>query len=97
MGWLGYCRLRDGRRLAIHLMLQEDVANAFLSDKALRLLSRILVARPRSLAGTRLYREVDPNDEPAAQRAPQSAANGHSNGHAPAMIESAPVEVRADA
>jgi hypothetical protein len=50
-----------GRRLALHLMVQPDVAAAFLSDPILRdqgLLSRLLVAAPESLAGKRAWREV---------------------------------------
>lgn len=51
-----------GRRLAVHLMVQPGVADAFLSHDVLRdqgLLSRILVASPESLAGKRKW-------EPAA-------------------------------
>jgi hypothetical protein len=54
-----------GRRLAMHLMLQPGAAGSFLSNEALRdqgLLSRVLVAWPESLAGTRLYREQHPKD-----------------------------------
>jgi Protein of unknown function (DUF3987) len=50
-----------GRRLALHLMVQPDVAAAFLSDPILRdqgLSSRLLVASPESLAGKRAWREV---------------------------------------
>jgi hypothetical protein len=49
-----------GRRLALHLMVQPDAAAAFLSDPILRdqgLLSRLLIAAPESLAGSRLYHE----------------------------------------
>lgn len=49
-----------GRRLAAHLMIQPDAAAAFLADPILRdqgLLSRLLVAAPESLAGTRAYRQ----------------------------------------
>jgi hypothetical protein len=49
-----------GRRLALHLMVQPDVATTFLSDPILRdqgLLSRMLVAAPESLAGKRIWRE----------------------------------------
>jgi hypothetical protein len=55
-----------GRRLSLHLMVQPDAAAAFLSDPVLRnqgLLSRILVAQPDSVAGTRLYRNTDTADE----------------------------------
>ena len=54
-----------GRRLALHVMIQPDVAAAFLCDESLRdqgLLSRILIAAPASLAGTRTYRAPDPKD-----------------------------------
>jgi Protein of unknown function (DUF3987) len=50
-----------GRRLALHLMVQPDVATAFLSDPILRdqgLLSRLLVAAPESLSGKRIWREA---------------------------------------
>jgi Protein of unknown function (DUF3987) len=49
-----------GRRLALHLMVQPDAAAAFLSEPILRdqgLLSRLLVAAPETLAGTRSWRE----------------------------------------
>jgi Protein of unknown function (DUF3987) len=49
-----------GRRLALHLMVQPDAAAAFLSDPILRdqgLLSRLLIAVPESLAGTRIWKE----------------------------------------
>jgi hypothetical protein len=51
-----------GRRLALHLMIQPDVALDFLGDEVLRgqgLLSRILVAAPVSIAGTRMFKEPD--------------------------------------
>ena len=57
-----------GRRLATHLMIQPNAAALFLADEVLRdqgLLSRVLVAAPDSLAGSRLYREPDPADEAA--------------------------------
>ncbi|MDI9849989.1 YfjI family protein [Rhodoblastus sp. 17X3] len=56
-----------GRRLALHLMVQPDAAAAFLSDPILRdqgLLSRLLIAAPETLAGSRLYHE--PTEEMAA-------------------------------
>jgi hypothetical protein len=49
-----------GRRLALHLMVQPDVAAAFLSEPILRdqgLLSRLLIAAPESLAGTRTWKD----------------------------------------
>lgn len=57
-----------GRRLSMHLMVQHEVAAHFLSDDLLHdqgLLSRILVAAPESIAGTRLYHTVSPEDEQA--------------------------------
>jgi hypothetical protein len=59
-----------GRRLSLHLMVQPDAAATFLGNATLRdqgLLSRVLVAAPGSMAGTRLYRDVDPRDEAAIQ------------------------------
>jgi hypothetical protein len=49
-----------GRRLALHLMVQPDVAAAFLSEPILRdqgFLSRLLVAAPETLAGKRMWHE----------------------------------------
>jgi hypothetical protein len=56
-----------GRRLALHLMVQPDAAAGFLSEPILRdqgLLSRLLIAAPETLAGSRLYHE--PAEEMAA-------------------------------
>ena len=58
----------DGRRLAAHLMVQPEVAALFLNDPVLKdqgLLSRILIAAPVSIAGTRLYKETSAADEAA--------------------------------
>jgi Protein of unknown function (DUF3987) len=58
--------LLNGRRLALHVMIQPEAAQAFLSDSLLRsqgLLSRILVAAPATLAGQRLYREADARND----------------------------------
>jgi hypothetical protein len=55
-----------GRRLSLHLMVQPDAAATFLSDPVLRnqgLLSRVLVAHPDSIAGTRVYRNTEAADE----------------------------------
>lgn len=49
-----------GRRLCVHLMVQPDIAGKLLANKAVRsqgLLSRILPVAPKSLKGTRFYRE----------------------------------------
>jgi hypothetical protein len=52
----------------MHLMLQPDAATEFLSHPVLRdqgLLSRMLVAAPESLAGSRMYREASPEEDAA--------------------------------
>lgn len=57
-----------GRRLSMHLMVQPETAAKFLSDKLLRdqgFLSRVLVASPDSIAGTRFYREPSDQDNAA--------------------------------
>jgi hypothetical protein len=49
-----------GRRLAVHLMIQPDAATVFLSEPILRdqgFLSRLLIAAPETLAGTRAWKE----------------------------------------
>jgi hypothetical protein len=60
-----------GRRFAFHMMIQPGAAVPFLCDPLLRdqgLLSRMLVAAPASLAGTRMARTVDEHDEAAIRR-----------------------------
>jgi hypothetical protein len=57
-----------GRRLSMHLMVQPEASSLFLADAVLRdqgLLSRVLVAAPDSIAGTRRYREPRAEDEMA--------------------------------
>lgn len=57
-----------GRRLSMHLMVQNEAATQFLADPLLRdqgLLSRVLVAAPESIAGTRFYRDPQPEDDAA--------------------------------
>ncbi|MCO5132448.1 MAG: DUF3987 domain-containing protein [Xanthobacteraceae bacterium] len=57
-----------GRRLSMHLMVQHEAAAQFLADPLLRdqgLLSRVLVAAPESIAGTRFYRDTAPEDDAA--------------------------------
>lgn len=52
-----------GRRLCLHLMVQPDIAGKLLGNKAVRsqgLLSRILPVAPRSLKGTRFFKEPGP-------------------------------------
>ncbi|WP_445502172.1 DUF3987 domain-containing protein [Microvirga sp. G4-2] len=54
-----------GRRLALHLMVQPDVATILLSDRLLAdqgLLSRLLVTAPPTAAGTRFWRETAESD-----------------------------------
>ncbi len=58
----------DGRRLSMHLMVQHEAAAQFLADGVLRdqgLLSRVLVAAPETVAGTRLWRVPDVSDDAA--------------------------------
>lgn len=60
--------IHERRRLAVHLMMQPDVAGDFFGDGVLRdqgLLSRVLIAAPDSIAGTRFYRDPTPEDEAA--------------------------------
>ena len=60
-----------GRRLAIHLMAQPDVASIMLSDRVLAdqgLLSRLLVTAPVSAAGTRLWKETSADADVALTR-----------------------------
>lgn len=55
-----------GRRLSFHMMIQPEIARRLLGDGELRgqgLLSRLLVTAPKSLAGTRFYRPVQPQSE----------------------------------
>jgi hypothetical protein len=60
--------IMPGRRLSMHLMAQPDIAAIALGDPLLAeqgLLSRCLITAPASLAGTRLWREADPESEKA--------------------------------
>jgi hypothetical protein len=55
----------NGRRFALHVMIQPEAAQAFLSDSLLRsqgLLSRILIASPPTMAGQRFYKAADEHD-----------------------------------
>lgn len=55
---------RSGCRLSAHLMIQPIVASEVLSNPLMQgqgFLARFLIAWPQSLAGTRLYRDADPN------------------------------------
>jgi hypothetical protein len=56
--------IMPGKRLAVHLMVQPEVAAVFLSDGMLKgqgLLSRYLLSFPESTIGTRLQRPCAPN------------------------------------
>ena len=56
----------NGRRLAVHLMAQPDVATMLLADPLLKdqgMLSRFLIAAPSSLQGTRFFAEPAPEHE----------------------------------
>ena len=55
-----------GRRFSLHLMAQPDVAAVMLSDRVLvdqGMLSRVLVAAPDSVIGTRQWREPKPESD----------------------------------
>ena len=55
----------QGRRLALHLLIQPDAAAEFIGDAILRdqgLLSRLLIASPESRAGDRPWREPPADD-----------------------------------
>jgi hypothetical protein len=88
-----------GRRLSLHVMIQPDAAAGFLANPVLRdqgLLSRVLVAAPESIAGTRLYRDPHPNDDAAINaygarilsilEAPATMADGAVNELAPRAL-----------
>jgi putative DNA primase/helicase len=52
-----------GRRVAMHVMAQPVLLRALIADPLAReqgLLPRCLIAQPQSLAGTRLFKDVDP-------------------------------------
>ena len=81
-------------------MVQPDVATGFLSEPILRdqgLLSRLLVAAPESLAGTRIWRETSKDPDPPMRRYigivlgllefPASAANEAGNELTPRTFE----------
>lgn len=63
----GESAARCGCRLSAHLMIQPIVAESVLRNPVMRgqgFLARFLIAWPQSLAGTRLYRSADPNNDP---------------------------------
>ena len=111
---MGHRRLRAGdglidlvgRRLSAHLMAQPDPAMAFLADPVLRgqgLLSRCLISAPASLSGTRLYRDMEPEDARAIEhysahligilRLPWPLASGKRNELAPRELTLSPEAV----
>jgi putative DNA primase/helicase len=54
-----------GRRVAMHVMVQPILLRGLLADPLAQgqgLLARCLIAQPRSLAGTRMFKPVNPND-----------------------------------
>jgi Protein of unknown function (DUF3987) len=61
----------SGRRLAMHLMAQPDVASAMLNDPLLAdqgILSRVLTTAPDAASGTRIWREPSPESDAAMKR-----------------------------
>ncbi len=92
-----------GRRLALHLMVQPDVANIWLSDPLLAgqgLLSRLLISAPESAAGTRYQRDEHAETDAALRRwgarllrileAPLPLAPGKTNELAPRPLSLSP-------
>ena len=60
-----------GRRLAVHLMVQPDVAAVWLNDPLLGgqgLLSRVLATAPSMSSGTRMWREPSSRTQPAIEK-----------------------------
>jgi hypothetical protein len=60
----------QGRRVAVHLMMQPEIAQKLLSDPELSgqgLLSRFLISAPESTAGGRIFREAGAKAEVAIQ------------------------------
>lgn len=55
-------KILDGRRMSLHLMVQPGVAMKLFGNKALRdqgMMSRMLIAYPKSLKGQRFWREAE--------------------------------------
>lgn len=101
-------KLLLGRRVALHLLVQPVVLRALLSDPLAQgqgLLARCLIAQPDTLAGTRMFRDVDPAQSPAvvafhsrlrmllAQR-PQCRADGDGHELQPRMMPLGPAARR---
>lgn len=60
-----------GRRVALHIMVQPILLSGLLADPLAQgqgLLARCLISQPATLAGTRTYKAVDPNANPATRR-----------------------------
>ena len=89
-----------GRRLAAHLMIQPDAAATVLNDSVLRdqgLLSRLLLASPESLAGSRYWKEPAESPDPGLSQyfsrilsifeIPTVAANSAGNELAPRALD----------
>src|SRR5690606_3172356 len=60
-----------GCRLSAHLMIQPIVAQEVLGNPMMQgqgFLARFLLAWPQSLAGSRLYRDIDPLNDVRLQR-----------------------------
>src|SRR5262249_35479259 len=56
----------NGRRFALHIMIQPEAAQAFLSDSLLRsqgILSRVLLAAPMTIAGQRFFQAPEDRDD----------------------------------
>lgn len=56
-------KILDGRRMSVHLMVQPAVAGKLFGNKALRdqgMMSRMLIAYPKSMKGQRMWRDPDP-------------------------------------
>src|SRR5690606_30246061 len=67
----GESAARAGCRLSVHLMIQPVVAREVLTNPILQgqgFLARFLVAWPQSLAGTRLYRDLNPDEDVCLNR-----------------------------
>ncbi len=60
-----------GRRISLHVMVQPILLAGLLADPLAQgqgLLARCLISQPATLAGTRAYKPVDPNENPATRR-----------------------------
>ena len=67
----GESAARAGCRLSVHLMIQPVVAREVLTNPILQgqgFLARFLVAWPQSLAGSRLYRDLNPDEDVCLNR-----------------------------